>query len=365
MQNIPLLKVENIPAESQVQIHSNLRLLAQLNGHRGEDLRRLIFESSNDSTVYLQKLYRWSESLEVGQAIAWSGIISEAPPAFLSATQPERLYQGLLFLQKHPDTKEEDFEEKLFSQTVQTLNMLQDKKKWLDIIDEMLVDDSPQLSAQALLREIGFIPIELLDKKRSKNFPPEYILRLIEELRALEHTEISALAIHERAKLSNFLFTSGIANKIRTKANGISLDTNGIFINLKGLHAHIPYGLITPECLVVLKRDNWLNDSELLETNIRTHEENTNISAFQFEQEDQLDAFSSTLGVGQTNQLEVVDSVAEQMVANPEKFARTLYNENLIIPDIFIREIFQGQDKEKMFALFRTAEIISMLISKE
>lgn len=366
--SVSFLKIDQVPEDKKTQISNNLRLLTNLNGQRGADLRKLIFQTNTPSANFLRELYRWSESLETDQQITWSGIISETMPAFLARVimYPKKLYQQMLFFRKYTDTKEEDYEAKLLTETTRSLNMLSDKQKWDDITEEMISSNSPQLSTQALIREIGFIPEEILNNKKSADFSPEYILKVIEELRDLENTEIAHIASHEKYKLINFLLTSQIANKIRrADEKNISLDTNGIYINLQGFQAHLPYGLISTECLLSLKQGNWLNDSELLEANIRSHEANTNISAFHFEQEDQLDAFSSSLGIGQNNKSEIINALADQMTANPEKFARSLMNQHLIIPDIFIRDILQSGDKDKIFALFRTAETIGMIITKK
>jgi hypothetical protein len=354
---------ETIEVEDEPAV-ANIELLSNLNGHRGADLRSIAQSGASPVALHLQKLYQWSiASLKSSPTLP-----EEEIPALLTEVKndPELLYERLLIAQQHPNADADNYQAILFTRSAEALDHETDGDKWTDLIEQIATENDPKKTVEKLLTTIGFIPSELLNKKKFKNLGAEYIIGMLDALRELENSELRKQAAHERAGLLNYLITSKSANQLRRKnAPNITLDTNGIFINLRGFHSHLPYGLINERCLTELAADYWLDDDDAYEVQIRAAEENSDSQQLEQASQKQLEDFVRRWGFEQIGIGEALDRLFVELSNNPEKFAQELSQKKLTIPDILINRVLASGAKENIFALLRTAEAIGANISQE
>ena len=353
----------NLPEISDIEDETtitNIALLRNLNGHRGADLRTLAQRGNSPAALHLKKLYQWSiESLQ-----ASPNMPTEPIPALLTEVQddPELIYERLMIAEQHQTADIDDYQAILFTKTAEAIGYEENSAKWIDLIEKIAADNDPKKTIQKLLETLGFVPSELLTKKKFKNLGAEYIIGMLEALREIE----GAQAAHERAKLLNYLITNKSANQLRRKnTTNITLDTNGVFINLKGFHSHLPYGLISEECLTELAADYWLDADDAYEAHLRAAEENSDSRQVEEISQRQLEDFIRRWGFEQISIDEALDRLFVELSNNPEKFAKDLRQKKLTIPDALIDRVLASGAKENIFALLRTAEAIGANISQE
>lgn len=337
------------PEQSEI-VQENIRLLESLNGHRGADIRRVTSSGSTPEAVFIKSLYDFSFNLISDQPIDWSPVL-EKMPASLIGLGDIGLYERVLFLEKYPDTDRQQIDVEIQKKTAEALGVK--SEKWIDLIEPLF--DNPDSIAD-VLENVGFIPDDVFTKKKFKNVDPKKIVEATIVLRGLnENQELSHLALHERSHIINHFFISRRAEllRIRGKQN-ISLDSNGLSINLNGFYSHIPYGLIDDETIEEFVSGNWLDEHDILEIRIQKAQSNNRPSTVKDAIDAQDKMFSEALSYTRDSFIDAlvkgdIKSMAEQVVSN-----------NLTVPDMWIDAAISKGIHIKLLVF---AEEISALLS--
>lgn len=344
----------------------NIHLTQMMNGHRGAALRRVARVGESEEAQHLAALLEWVSMEREDAKDLLPGFVHAKPSKLISeAKSPEDLYERLVLKEKNPDLNHENFEVVTAQGVADVLGMQADAK-WTDMVPELFSKTEPKIALQRFMREIGFLPEALFTKKAFRNVGAEDVKKFLAALRGLEKTDFEDLARHERAKLLNYLFIGGHANKLRKIARGkknITLDTNGILIQLQGFRSHLPYGLIRDETITVLQRDNWAGEVELLEISIRQKKQNAEVGKVEEGKAEQLKKFAQLFGYEGSHD-EITKQFSDQLMTNPDQFARVLLKKDVIIPDAIIEAVLdRGEDG--IFSVMRFAESYGAEIAGE
>ncbi len=333
----------DISPEHQKNILDNINLLSHMNGHRGAMLRTAVTSRSiSPEGKYLHDLFQWS-----GKLIEHTGSpdfepLLEAPP--IRTPDAETTYEHIVFLEKNPATDRQGIDRARISEIAALLNMSPETSKWIDIVAPLTEAlENPEFT-ERLLSTIGSIPTEIYTKKVFKNIPSDRVVTILECLRKVDGAD------YERAKLLNYFITSKHANAFRIRGKThITLDTNGLFINIGALHSHVPYGLCLPETIAALQHDRWLSENEIVELHIRSADENSDRQTVAHERERQEQAFR----LAYEPALEM--PIEEALVQKPEMIVSACLR-GAILPDTLIDHICDSASPEMRFALMELAE---------
>jgi hypothetical protein len=271
--NLVIEEIGKLTPEEQEKVQTNLNLVRTLNGHAGSRLRELCSNPQTPEAEYLGNLWRWTLVTESNTSI----LQSKAPSILTESSDEVDLTERLTFLEHRPATDRARYRESLAEATAEALGTETDTK-WMGMVEDVFTSDQTDKALESLLTEIGFIPTELLTKKKFKSVGGGKVVEAINVLREIERqdNQIARVAKNERAKLINHLFISKNANSLRRKGeSNVTLDANGIFINLKNFHTHLPYGLVTPETIQAFEEDSWTPDRFVTEIALRRADENS------------------------------------------------------------------------------------------
>lgn len=364
--NYEFIETRNFSVEEISNILNNLKLLNNLNGHKGAMLRSLIKDPKTKEAGFLNDLYARSKNGITDSVI--KDIKNINPPVlFNNAHNAVDVYERLRFLGLNPDIKKENYSGELLQRTAASLGDKSADPRWTDMVDKIFSgkNDSRQ-AIENLLDKIGFIPTELLTKKKFKGIGGENIVYAIDILRQMEKTRDEKAVKFERAKIINYLFTSGNANALKRKSGkNVSVDANGIFINLKGFHSHLPYGLAGDNLPEYLARDKWIGQEERDEIELRKSHENSEVAKYEEISKNQLSLFAKYFNIEGGDTEKTIEKLSAMLAANLDEFADVIIKNSLILPDRFIRGILGSKKPDLIFALVELGEIIGADISRE
>lgn len=363
--NNSIKKFQTLTEEKQKNCIDNINLLSKLNGHSGMAVRNTIKHSKSAEATYLSGLYQWSKNIT--DDIFDDQITNEPPQILLEASNEYDLFERLQFIDKNPNADKTDYSNELLKKTAQTLSIDKKDPKWIDLIDKVFTSDKKQAEQiiSDLLKNVGAIPQELYTKKNFKKIGGEKLASVIKILKKFNSNEFPQEK-HERVKLLNYLFISKNVKTIRKKGQqNIKLDAKGVLVDLIGLQSHIPFGLVTDECLKSMLEENFITEDIYNEISQRKIDENGELSKKEKNSYTQLKHFTNELNLDENSDRENIKQIIELIINNPEKFARDVQKKSLIIPDIIIKEICYSNNNDAVFALLRTAEIIGINISQE
>lgn len=346
-------------------MRDNLNLLSLLNGHRGQSIRRLVQENHTPEASYLHNLYGWSVRQAASQEFDFEPLL-EPCPKFLAASnfEEENLYERLRFTERNPAVLRENYSEELLMHTATALGAPDKQLQWIDLIDKVF--DGNPATLKIILEKVGFIPTELLTKKRFKTLGGARLTEAIKQLRQFETSHLQEEALHERAKLINHLFLSKNADDLRKKnEKNVSLDSNGLFINLKDFHSHLPYGLVTNALVQALRQDNWITPDESLEIHIRKNEANSERGSYLTNTDEQISHFANNVGIKETARHDRIEALKNKLIQNPKEFLGIMRQQALILPDALIHEIVRSKDVGEIYSLMELAELNSIRLSEE
>jgi len=158
----------------------------------------------------------------------------------------------------------------------------------------------------------------------------------------------------------------------------VTLDSNGVRIHFDGRSAgkgkplldrpfvsHIPYGLLSEECVLELEK-YWLQgESEGLELRLRRAQENSDIRESQAKKDHQISAFSDRLGLTKETPELTYQALKKELVEFPDRFAKRVLDSQEIIPDQLLERLFVEMGEKGLFVSMRFAEAVTVVISTE
>jgi hypothetical protein len=339
--------------EERERAEDNLTLLKTLSGHRGTPLRRRMRESATPEAAHLAELYAWSKDAAENDANIVDALCSPPPPLLAEVSMPDSVYERLTFVGKYPDIERRQYDQIVAEQTAAAIGAKPEHTKWIDLIGPAFDPKRVDETIPSLIEKVGFIPTDLLTKKKFNGLGGEAVVGAIDVVRQIPN------AVPERAKLTNYLFRSKNAETIRPKGErAVTLDQNGIFINLKGFHSHLPYGLIEDATVAELLKGNWIASEMADEILIRQREANFSVMNLAERKVAQLQHFAGEMGLSiEASPRENLATLADWMVKNPDAFARDLATSQCVIPDALVEAVL-GQGHRGSFAVVETGEAI-------
>ncbi len=399
---IPILLAEIDPDErthltknERMRAEKNAALLRLLNGHVGRDIRTVAVNGASPEAQFLSSLLSWSKEAAERNSIDLTGFCAESAPEYLNGElTTEQLYERLQFYEKYQDTDRSRFEEEQAKKVAATLGIQGEGVRWTDMIDVAFSEESADRNMRLLLSNVGTIPAELMNKRRFRGIRGTRVALALGSLARIESSEekdmksalheaagnvrgrrlaleeagyargMMEMARHERAKMLNYFFVGKNVEQLRRKGvQNVTLDTNGLFIQLRGFSSHIPYGLVSPEMLETLREGDWMSNIEYEETALRTAEQNTDLRGRVRIVENQMLSFGQKLNTTGTSE-ELKERFAREVLEGPEEFGKMLANNNLLMPDVLISRVEQ-YGSEGISALMRVAESIGAVITNE
>jgi hypothetical protein len=340
--------MQDLAPEKQMQIAKNVSMMAHMNGHRGMILRSIATSHAlSPEGKYLHELHQWSGSIAEHGGTQHFDLLLQTP--LLDTKDPEATFEQVIFLEKNPDVNRGEVDKARISTIASLLGMPPETSKWVDLVDPLTRALENPAFVERLLTVVGSIPTDIYTKKVFKNIPPERVLSILQTLRSCE----TPAADYERAKLINHLFISKHANIFRTKGKKhVTLDTNGLFINLGKFHSHLPYGLCFPDTVTALGHDRWLTDNEIEELRVRCAEENNDRAGLTRETESQEQAFRLA------HEPNLKMPIEEAILAKPELVVE-LCAKGVILPDSMLDQFYNSGSPKMRFALFALADKIA------
>lgn len=353
------LLMNDLESGAQKHVADNVHLLSHLNGHRGAALRNLILHHPRtEEGKHLESLYKWSSDVvRGGGSPPFDSLLSETP---LAPKDPESTYELISFLERNPHADRSTLDQERINTIAELLNMPGENHKWIDLVDPLTRALTDTDFLHQLLETVGSVPSEIYTKKVFKNIPPERIVKALETMRAQGSVDEEAHeSDYERAKMLNYFLSSKNANALRVRGKKpATLDANGIFINIKGFHSHLPYGLCLPHTIDTLVQDRWLSEEEGNELRARTATENHDQDSYKTAREAQEAHFRGIyekhLGV----------PTEEAIIHTPEKVADICVRGG-VLPDAIIERMKESGSPEAVFSLMRLGELVSQRATDE
>ncbi len=388
-------ELEHLTQKQWDTAERNTHFLHLLNGHRGQDLRTLAVNGKSPEAQFLSYVLSWSKEAAEQRSISLLGLASEiAPPHLGVELDEEQLYERICLYEKYPETNRAEFVEEQSQRTAEALGIEGENVRWMDMIDTAFSSKSAIATTRALLERVGSIPTELMNKRKFRGVRGENVAAVLGALSEMESTEETNMtralgeashnrrerkllldearkarelmeqARHERAKVLNYFFIGRNAEQLRRKdVKNIALDSNGLFIQLRGFQSHIPYGLITPDMFSALQDGGWIDEIMARETALRKAQENTELAAQTDAKQEQLLHFARVLKSEGTPE-ELTRRFSRVLRENPEEFGKLLVQNNLILPDVLITEL-TAQGAGGVSDLMRTAEAVGSMVTGE
>ena len=217
-------------------VKQNIRLLSLLSGHQGSILRRQLEFIETSSAFKLTQLVNWSNTVIRTGTLSFTEVLTISPSHFLTEVKNAReLYEfvlGTVVLDG-----EDSFNSKNISDSVHRHLGLTPGKNYAQVTHRLFSEGSKILGT--LLNTVGFIPHQLYEDSSFRALEPRQVIAVEQQLREIQRSDLlfSYKAREERAQLTQALFTSGIAKKLRTggkDARYVTLDSNGVRIHFDG-----------------------------------------------------------------------------------------------------------------------------------
>ena len=235
-------------------------------------LRRQLKSLQNPSAAKLAQLLEWSNNVVKSGVFSFDETMTTPPSDFLQKKKdPRELYEYLLATSAM--SEEESVNPEALSETIRRSLYLAPGKGDADI-NKVLFGDRPK-EIKVVLDTLGFIPRQLYKDSSFRVLEPAQVIAAERQLREIEqsHPSLRHQAREERTQLTQALFTSGLAKKLRTggkETRYVILDSNGVRIQFDGrvsgkgksllgrpFVAHIPFGLLSDEFVLELEK-HWL-----------------------------------------------------------------------------------------------------------
>jgi hypothetical protein len=263
------------------------------------------------------------------------------------------LYERLVFIERHPETDRASYGERLLHETAKALGDHNSSPRWIDLIPLAFNPISPK--TDLLIREVGFVPRELVTKKKFKSLGADAVIPAIEQLARADNQTSQ----FERARLINAFIISGNANERRIKNKPpVSPDANGLFLQLRGFHTHLPYGLISDDLHQTLQQGHWCaNDASAAEIRERSLQENSRIQELHASRTDNAKRCADRFGIAE-DAVEPARALYDELVRHPVQFAKKLIAHQELLPDLVILEAINQRRGETTLALFQCAEAL-------
>jgi hypothetical protein len=183
---------------------------------------------------------------------------------------------------------------------------LPETAKWNDILDVVFCAEPDLASLRNLISAVGSIPSDLYTKKKFKNLSPEVLASTCTAIRALEQQMPNDAIQYERSTFLNHVFRSRNAEKFKQLGRtSVTLDSNGMFVQFRGIQSHIPYGLIDLETIDALSAGKWLSESDIIELKVRRAEEAVDTLGFCTAKIEQLHATARIFNIAEHEQSDV------------------------------------------------------------
>ncbi len=340
-------------------VAENIRLLSYLNGHAGSRLRNIIFRAKSEVGQYMAALFQWSTAMaERHESITLDHLHHAPLPLLADAKSPEDLYERLMLAERRPELQSDQYQTELAATAGAAAGVSGASPEWGALTEQILNSDDFS-KVERLIRRIGFVPAALYRHKQFEKVLPHRMVGMINDLRNLESGPLEEQARTERAKAINYLFSSGKAVKLRTKSDQVTVDANGIFVQLPGLYTHVPFGLASMEMINALRRDKWLNPEQVQEVLLRHQEANSERSRMEQAQEQQLQGFAKTMGLEYENRETFLMRIAHQAMENPEKIGKTVLEKSAVLPDLLLEHLLCHSGQEGVYAALRMGESVS------
>ncbi len=371
---------DQLSQSQRTAVEQNVRLLSLLSGHRGSMLRRQLKSLQNPSAAKLAQLLEWSNSVVKSGVFSFDETITTPPSDFLQKKKdPRELYEYLLATSAMGE--EESVNPETLSQTIRrSLHLAPGKGD--AAINKVLFGDRPK-EIKVVLDTLGFIPRQLYKDSSFRVLEPAQVIAVERQLREIEqsHPSLHHQAREERTQLTQALFTSGLAKKLRTggkETRYVILDSNGVRIQFDGrvsgkgksllgrpFVAHIPFGLLSDEFVLELEK-HWLQtEAEGLELRLRRAQENSDVRESQAKKEHQISAFSDSLGLTKEIPELTYQALKKELVEFPDRFAKRVLDQQEIIPDQLLERLFGELGEKGFFVSLRFAEAVTAVISTE
>ncbi|MEN9647867.1 MAG: hypothetical protein RLY57_671, partial [Candidatus Parcubacteria bacterium] len=109
----------------------------------------------------------------------------------------------------------------------------------------------------------------------------QIISTIINHLRAFESGLYRVRAQYVRSRFLNVLISEKLSPQLYSQNIApVFLDTNGLFIQIKGMSSHLPYGLITDESVTSLEKLKLLSPEDLAELRSQIYFERSQYDAY-------------------------------------------------------------------------------------
>jgi hypothetical protein len=169
---------------------------------------------------------------------------------------------------------------------------------------------------------------------------------------------------YERSTFLNHVFRSRNAEKFKQLGRtSVTLDSNGMFVQFRGIQSHIPYGLIDLETIDALSAGKWLSESDIIELKVRRAEEAVDTLGFCTAKIEQLHATARIFNIAEHEQSDVQELLLQRLTHDPYAFATTLIEQGAVIPDILIDHLTMHGTKHEIHQLTVCAEAVGDLLS--
>ncbi len=370
------------------RVQSHLALATKLNGHAGSELRRLSKHSSSTIGKLLEQLRRAvariadGDSHEAVDALAQIAI-PESVRSVLDAEVSEYAvtqYAAALEIAGDADI---EYEQLLAQRTAHALGIDDERPKWNTMIGKVFDAADQKQVLVTVLEQVGSLPDQLLDRRKFKTkyeHDPSPVVRAVQSLRAIESDESKdestrTRARFERSKLLNYMINQGVAETIRETKHelpNITLDTNGVFVRLRGFESHIPYGLVDQKTIDFFEdsvrsrsQNSWVTQEQLTEIAIQRARENNDIGKRQAVQAEQQLRFEAVVAQHIPEMVTSGASVAEYAAANPEKVVAVLVDNDLVLPDQIIVDMVGSHDARNVFAAVKLGELLGQRLLQQ
>jgi len=348
---------DSFEVDDQEMIATNMHALSMLNGHVGSRLRAVVKDGISDEANHLRWLRDWSQQADPSQ-VEFSGITQTGVPDLMQDIDGSTdVYERLMLKEKHPHITSENYQDELTRLSSAALGS-EETLRWMDMWDAML-EGNMGMHIESLLRHVGIIPTQMFTKKRFVSMNADEA-RMIHASLKDAPPGLVAESQHERAKFLNHMFSSGLADRLRQKKKRhVQIDHKGLLMDIQGIHAHIPFGLITDSCVAALQFGHWLDAADVMELKVRRAHENNDV-----EQMVALDHEQTRQFIGGWDAGKSLDDIADEIIEHPEKAGRKLFKTGEVVPDALLDELMRRGD-EGVYAVMRTAEMVSTEISGE
>lgn len=363
------LSAQEFTAEQLELLTQNLHLLRLLSGHRGSALRKLAQRASSPAARYVSDLYQWSVHASTRRGSLRDSPLFSSVPSLLKVDglSAEQAYERLKFAELHPHATTAIFERQMAEVAAQSLELPEADAKWTDMVEPLFTGPEASRNVEAMLLHVGFIPSEVYTKRKFMSLQREDVERLLATLRELENTDLKEEARLERTKAIKYLFLSGKALEFKggKSAGAVTLDSNGIFINLPGIHSHVPYGLLDRDFTESLVRDGWLTSGQRLEVRSQSMKANSDFTEKSRIDEQQLESLAKAFGIEAGEGRTRLQRICEMVLKNPDEFSKKVFERKLVMPDALVQELLRRHGFDGAYAAFRFGEAIAANITGE